>query len=382
MTASPLLKPTMQFISHGFGFEPKVHKKSGGKGAVYEGIPVFRSGSFADSRGIRNNWEDLHVRQMVDNLAHLSKKNIIQSVPARDGHPEFLVSGIRGKGEVVGWHNKVDHKVMKSPVDGLEYTYLVVDYEITSPYALERIESGTWRNRSSEIGGYVTNDEAEFWPVYLGFAFVDFGAVEGLNFSMSQGNQSYVIFGENPLREKNVSGDNAPQQLLFGISNTQPQQPAAPAGQPFVFSVNGQNVTDAVAVQTYIGQIEAKNRQLAAHAAEVANAARKSYVASLVADKKMLASQQVQQELFALSLSDDQFTNWKSGWDAQVPTSVLGNHFSGSVNPDNRAEQTAEATMISDAKEIVAMHRSNGMKPEQLRETKSYGVLVAAGIEK
>lgn len=371
-----LQREKMYFVSSGFGFEPTVHAKAGG-GKIFQGVPVFRSGSFADSMGRRNTWEDLHIKQMVDNLSHLMDKKIVESVPARDGHPEFLVHGMRGKGEVVGWHLGVSYKKKKSPVDDKEYTYLLADYEITAPYALEKIERGLWRNRSAEIIPYVTNDEAEFWPVYLGFAFVDFGAVEGLNFSMSQGNRSFVVFGESPLKESIVSGDNTnPGTLVFGVPVT-PSAPVAPGAQPtsqFVFSCNGQNVTDYNQVQQYIRQLETFTR-------ETREAGRRSYVAGLVSSNKMAASQLDGQTAFALSLSDEQFASWKLQWDGAPTNSTLAVHGTGPANPGNAAQPNPNQD-TEDAKAIVAMHRINGMPEKQLKETNSYRKLVAAGIEK
>lgn len=374
-----LRRETMYFLSSGFGIEPKVHAKTGG-GKIFEGVPVFRSGSFADSRGIRNNWEDLHLRQMVENTNHLSNKGILQGVPARDGHPDFLVGGMRGKGEVVGWHLGIKTEVRKSPVDGVEYTYLLADYEVTAPYALEKIHNKLWRSRSAEIAPYYTNDESEYWPVYLGFAFVDFGAVEGLNFSMSQGNRSFIVFGENPLKERIVSDQNntqVPSPLLFGVQ--QPVTPAAsvaPVAQPqpqFVFSCNGQNVTDFNQVQTYI-------RQLETVVTETRAVGRTQFVAGLVSANKLTAAQKDGMTAFALSLSDSQYTDWMKQWDSTPVMSVLSVHGSGSTNPNNAAE-AGKDTKVEDAKQIVAMHRLNGMPPAALKETGSYKVLVAAGVE-
>jgi len=368
----------MHFVSSGFGIEPKVHAKTGG-GKIFEGVPVFRSGSFGDSRGIRSTWEDLHIRQMVENTNHLSGKGILQGVPARDGHDAFIVGGMRGKGEVVGWHLGIKTEVKKNPVDGVEYTYLLADYEVTAPYALEKLANGLWRSRSSEIAPYYTNDESEYWPVYLGFAFVDFGAVEGLNFSIAQGNRSFVVFGESPLKERIVSTDQNNTQvaspLLFGVQQPVIQTPVAPVVQPpFLFSCNGQNVSDPNQVQAYIRQLEAFTR-------ETRTAARTQYVAALVTANKLAAPQQADMAAFALTLSDEQYTAWKTQWEAATPLAALSVHGSGSTNPGNSAE-AAKNTAVEDAKAIVAMHRLNGMPDAALKGTGSFKALVAAGVEK
>lgn len=370
-------KETMYFLSSGFGIEPKVHAKAGG-GKIFSGVPVFRSGSFADSRGIRNTWEDLHIRQMVDNLTYLKSKNIIDSIPARDGHPDFLVHGMRGKGEVVGWHLDVKHEVKKSPVDGKEYTYLLADYEVTATYALDKIERNLWRNRSAEIAPYITNDEAEFWPVYLGFAFVDFGAVEGLNFSAAQGNRSYFVLGET-LRENTVSGDNVQPvaPLLFGVPATTQTAPAAQvAPQPaFVFSCNGQNTSDFNAVQAYITRLEG-------FALETREAGRREYVAGLIKANKLGAPQLEGMTAFAATLTDEQFTAWRAQWDSAPVSSVLAVHGAGSGNAATSGAVSGKPDELQTAKDIVAMHRLNNMSDANLKGTASYKALVAAGVEK
>jgi hypothetical protein len=328
----------------------------------------------------------MHIRQMAENTSHLTQKGILASVPARDGHPGWLLSGQEGNGAVVGWHLGVTVKTLKSPIDGLEYTYLLADYEITEPYADEKIQRKTWRNRSSEIGGYRTNDEAEYWPVYMGFAFVDFPAVEGLNFSMSQGNKSYVIFDVNPLKENQMSTSSLPggQPFLFGVPAQAPVAPVVPAAPatPFVFSAGGENVTDPIRVQNYITRLET-------FVSEQMVAGRKDFVASLVTTNRILASQKDGLEAFALQLNDEQYAAWQTTFTAPVaPQQLLGNHQTSSAvtaNPDGKGQVFATENRqsdVDDAKAIVAMHRRMGTPTETLRTTPSFAKLVAAGVEK
>lgn len=385
MTQATATTPrTVFFVSDGFGFQPRVYAKTGSNKRTYADVPVFRSGSFNDSMGMRNTWTDLHIRQMMDNYSYLKDKNILQSVPARDGHPSFLVSGIQGKGNVVGWHEDVKTKVLKSPVDGQEYDYLLVDYTITEDYAQQRIDSGTWRNRSAEIGYYSTNDEAEFYPVYMGFAFVDFPAVEGLNFSMSQGTKLYVMcdgFKEKTsVAENNQTGGTA--QLPFPVGGTPqygaPQNNGTQGGQPgFQFTVNGQSTTDPSAVQLHINRLEQ-------FAQETREGARKAFVASLVQSNRVPAPQQANFEAFALRLDDESYGLWTQTMSASAPIAGLqpqstGTAYSQSTGaPADASQQVPQE--VRDAQDIVKMHERNHMPEAQLKSTKSYKRLVTAGL--
>lgn len=376
-----LLKPPTQFYftSDGFGIEPKVYSKRDGS-KIYSGVAVFRSGTFRDSNGDQSTWEDFHIKQMIDSWDYLTGKNIVQSVPARDGHKSWLVSDIPGRGEVVGWHKDLVRKVLKSPHDGKQYDYLLVDYELTQQYAVEKQENGTWRNRSAEIGGYRTNDEVELWPVYLGFAFVDFSAVEGLNFTSTQtGAKFFAYFGGNDQGATVTDNQGAAgtgTALPFPQSVTPPAQPAV---QPFVFSINGQNVSDYNQVQNYINTTSVRNAQLEQFAKDTREAGRKSFVSGLVGANKITAPQQAEMETFALGLSEEQYDQWEKMWSAAPVAPILGNHGVGTVaNPSNGAEPAAQA--LVDAEAVVKMHeRGKAMTADQIKNTNAYKLLVQAG---
>jgi hypothetical protein len=152
----------------------------------------------------------------------------------------------------------------------------------------------------------------------------------------------------------------------------QPQQPPAQPA-PFVFSVNGQNVTDPNAVQAYV-------RQLESFVTETRQSGRKAFVASLVSENKLAAPQKDDMEKFALSLNDEQYTAWSAQWSAAQPLALLANHGGGASNLSNSAQPSPQDQAVADAEAIVKMHETGGvMKPEQLKQTASYKVLVTAG---
>ena len=173
----------------------KKYRQGGNGNLILEGVAVFRSGTFRDSMGFQHQWEPEHMTQMVDNYTILSSRGIITSVPIRSDHVGFLDSSLKS---VVGYHTGIRTEERINSVSGEMCTYLLADMEIIDPDAIQKIESGLWRNLSSEIGTYLTNAEAEYWPVYMGVAFVDFPAVEGLanSFSKRAPNDSGIHAGQ------------------------------------------------------------------------------------------------------------------------------------------------------------------------------------------
>jgi hypothetical protein len=78
--------------------------------------------------------------------------------------------------------NALRAEVRPHPVTGSNHSYLLASYNISDPVAAMKVEKKLFRNRSAEVGTYVDNDEAEYGPALMGFAYVDIPAIEGLNF--------------------------------------------------------------------------------------------------------------------------------------------------------------------------------------------------------
>lgn len=159
------------------------YRQGEGGNLILEGVAVFRSGTFRDSMGFQHQWEAEHMSQMVDNHAALAGREILTNVPVRADHVGFLDSSLKS---VIGYCTNLRTEERMNSTSGEMCNYLLVDFEIIDEDAIKKIESGLWRNLSSEIGTYITNAEAEYWPVFMGVAFVDFPAVEGLANSFSK----------------------------------------------------------------------------------------------------------------------------------------------------------------------------------------------------
>ena len=385
MTAPALADPGLQAVADmqrsstfalhsGFGIEPKFFKKDNGS-HVYEGVAVFRSGTFADSMGYENTWEKIHLDQMISNWDHLKNSNTFANVPVRDGHPGWIISGQAGNGKVVGWHTNLRVEEMTAPHDGEKYHYLIADYEILDEDAQKNIASGLWRNRSSEIGGYRTNNQAEHWPVYMGVAYVDIPAVEGLNFSASKVGANtpkvYVMFDN---KEKNV-GDTPPaapaqggQPAAAPAAGTQHGAPAAPA---FKFKINGGESVDFSAVQAHIDSLELFR-------SETTKANRENYVTALAAANKIPAPKLDEFKKHVGGMTPEQFSGFQELYgEAEVPA-LLGNHEApstgqgqGQTGPVNHsADASGSEVMI--LREQVGMHKAAGTSNSAIEKMESY----------
>lgn len=103
---------------------------------------------------------------------------------------------------------------------------------------------------------------------------------------------------------------------------------------------------------------------------------RKNFVASLAAGPKpkILASQIEKLEAFALSLSPEQFEDWKTSWDAAPGQAMLGNHSGGTSNENGDADSNLAKLKdeLEINKEIVASHKRANMPQAQIEKTPSF----------
>lgn len=380
-------------------------KEDGTSVLVLEGVAVFRSGVFRDSMGFQHTWEPIHMSQMVAHFDLLRSQNLFGDVPVRKGHGSFFGDPMD---TLVGYHTGLKAEKRINPADSKEYTYLLADYEILDPDAQAKIDAGLWRNRSSEVGNWVTNDEAEFWPVYQGFAYVDIPAVEGLNFEKAGVGTRFALMSENdeeapvgtensgngPDENQGASEDqnNGEATTSSGASETtvqvspaedqNPDEPNPQAGetdqntgtenpansahsQPSGFRVFGKSVTDPNAVQSHIDSLEKFQ-------GEQRDAGRVSFVSALVGDKKITAPQEEGMKALALSMSDEQFSQFKGVWEAAPTLSILESHTGGSTNHNGSSEKSAEEDRIEILEGTVKHHRQSGMSQEEIEVLPSY----------
>lgn len=343
--------------------------------------------------GEQHSWEPIHLSQMVSNFNLLRDNDILPNVPQRNGHKSLFGGG----GEVVGY--AIDLRVEGQDAKGNDI--LVADLEFTEPEAFEKVRRGTWRSRSSEIGMYETNDESLHWPVFMGVAWVDIPAVEGLFSNHQTGQDQFTPVRDNEEGAvahtndaSNQSGGTASttdhsQEATSGEGNQEEQQVTegatggegstegsthssagdssagaavsthAAAPKPFEFSINGAPTTDFAAVQAHITNLESvltENR----------NQARKDFVASLASSHKIAATQIEKMEAHALSLSDEQYSAFAALYEDAPEAPLFAQH--GQQDTTDPKEES-EVDML---RERVAMHRRSGNTEEKLKKTASY----------
>jgi hypothetical protein len=372
------------------GVQPKMHFKKGedeNQVLVLSDVPVFRSGTFRDSMGYQMTWEDIHVDQMVAHFDMLRNRNIFSDIPVRDGHPGFLVSGQAGNGKVIGYHTAIRAEKRTSTHDNQEYTYLLAEYEILDPEAQRAIQSGLWRNRSAEVGRYVTNAEAEFWPVYQGVAYVDIPAVEGLNgFSKENGNVRFMMEEESmstslvtptaPVAPTPPTAPAAPTtDTAAHAAPVAPETPAAPAAH--TFSIGGQQTQDFGAVQAHITKLETENAAFARAAQEADELARTEFVNGLVTSNKLLATQLDGTLAFAKTLNQEQFAAWKATQEG-TPTQPLLGQYGGTqpTAPAVTGQVDTAAQHAATLEAVVRQHARSGMSRDKIVQLGSYKELL------
>ncbi|AKL88182.1 hypothetical protein GMA3_5 [Gordonia phage GMA3] len=331
-------------------------------------VPVFRSGSFRDSMGFPHEFDDYAMESMVRNYDHLKAQGIFSDVPVRNGHPSPFRSRMQ---ELVGYVTAMRTEKRTAPHDGSEYTYLIADFEIIDDDAQKNIESGLWRNRSSEIGTYVDNRENEYGPAFMGVAYVDIPAVEGLNgFSKADDRSDEKV---HFIMEDQKMGDI--------ITPPKPGEKT-----PFSFSLGGQDgITDGKAVQEYINKIESERDDFQSNLKKVTterdrlqefrdnivNSEREDFVTSLVDSGKVLAPQKEQLVELAKGLSPEQFETWKGSYENVATQEVLENHGnSGQQKPNQNADDQARKDYEDDVNTVKILFGK--MDAEKVKSTEAY----------
>lgn len=140
--------------------------------------------------------------------------------------------------------------------------------------------------------------------------------------------------------------------------------------QTFEFKIGGQTVTDFAQVQAHIESLETFRN-------ETRDNARKTFVANLARDTKILASQIPDLEKFVDTLSDDQYELWMASWGAATPVGVLQ---TPAVNqgevPNSGSTPVNTDDEIAKYEGIVRQHKLGGMPSAAIMKTDSYARLI------
>lgn len=326
---------------------------SGVDALVLRGVPVFRSGTFRDSMGDENTWDDTHIAQMVFHFQQLSASGAFDRVPVRCDHYSIFTGGLSN---VIGYHDNLRSEVHTSPVDGVSYNYLVADLFILREDAKANIASGLWTKRSAEIGAYRTNDNREYWPTLTGTAFVDIPAVEGLSFSKQVNTDHRTVV---------IPEEAMPQP---GEQNKNHNQPPAEQAK---FRIGGNETADFAAVQQYIDAQEAELGSLRKFRTETVESERTGFVEALAEGGQILATQKDMFSNLALKMDADEFAAFRDSYEGAGPHKMLGKYAAhqqaapvpGSPEAD-KDQSLADQDQVDVAE--VRMHSAIGATPEDI----------------
>ena len=384
------------FTTQSFGPTPKkghwYAKDDGTKAYRLERVPIFRSGEFRDSMGYDHLYESIHMQMIASNFSLLRSSGSFPDPPIRCNHPGLFSGG--GLDQVIGYVDNLIAEEAVSPVDGQTYTYVMADYDVLDEEAANKIASGLWRHRSAEIGWYETNSKSEFWPVLVGFAYVDIPAVEGLNFSKYANGlpgigTEYVAVSADNKEEGQVADDNTNPggQANHGAPNGQTNPPTPPppvvgTPAPHVFKIAGSDSSDFAAVQAHILKIEGENAEHARFQAETVEAGRIAFIKSLSEgdSPKIFAAQVAGLTDLVKTMSGEQFGQFKAAYESAPGIPTLTPHVVSSDAYGTSTEGDKLDPEVEQARRIYNRHQLSGMPASQLAETPSAKILKEKGL--
>lgn len=352
----------------------------------YEGVPIFRSGTFADSRGYEREWLPEQMSQMAANFDLLKNSGIFADVPVRLGHPSPFSNSIK---DVIGYFTAVRTEERISPANGEKYTYFLADYEILDLDADKKIQSGLYKNRSSEIGTYFTNaPTTEHYPVMMGVAYVDIPAVEGLNgFASANSSDNFSI-----QMEETVPAPKETEPVVKPGLGTRSVDSAE-------FTIGGVKTNDFARVQAYIAEVEGerdaavterdsfktRNTALEEFKTGVIKSGRETRLENLGKSidgepAKMTAPEIEQAKAFAATLDETQFAAYIKTLEASPGREILQPH--GVTNHDGSQTHSeaadAKKQAIADNREIVMNMKSYAkMSDDAIKDTTAFKTLLA-----
>lgn len=301
------------------------------------GLSVFKTGPAKDSLGRPFDFTSAQLDELVSNFHALKDSGVFPNVPGRSDHSGSIE-------QVVAYCDNLY-------TDG---TLLFVDIGFTQPLAVSQYGNGTYRARSAEIGPFETNAGETYYPVFLGFAFVDIPAVEGL-YSKQPVHGEPITPEATPVAKFTINGietEDAP--AIQAHIDTLQAKVAAPVVL-HKFKVAGADTTDVVAVQARIDTLETS-------LVETANVARAAFVKSL-GDNKLIGAPQVASfTTLVASLDDEQFEAFKLSYADAAPLTVLTRHAAtGNGGKVNSGGTDPVADRIEVLETVVKMNKRAGM---------------------
>jgi len=328
---------------------PRTERNDDGT-AVLTRLPVFKTGEFTSNNGKRKKYTSGDLQAIASNFKTL-KEGVLPNVPVRANHGQSV-------NEIVGYHDRLY----------VEGDVLYADITFTEPEAAGKWDRGTYRNRSSEIGAYTTNEGEEFDLAFVGMAFVDLPAVEGLDnhYSLARDTGDTVFTQEDldAARKEGVdegykSGHTA--GLAEGAA-TAASAFSAPQGAVTKFSLNGSETDNAEEIQAHIAGLEET-------VAKFSQDERRRYVEGLAEDNKILASK-VDETVELVSKFDAAgFENFKAIYSNSVE---LPQFQSGDTGNEGGGSTETKLTEMDRHLAVVDNFRKAGLTEAQIEQSSAY----------
>jgi hypothetical protein len=343
-------------------------------GRIVRDQKVFRVGTFTSMHGRTRTWTAEDLELAVQNFYKLRAENIIPNVPVREDHTQSVK-------DIVAYFTSIRR----------EGDVLLADWEWVDDSAKAKWDAKKYRNRSVEIGQYVTNDGQTYDPVVLGLAFVDHPAVEGLYRIAQSGDQTMTKENETPeekqAREQKewddavaaqaATAQAAADQAAAAAAAAAAANPPAPAPTPqpvgahanaqmqvHSFTIGGRQTNDYAAVQAHIAGLETFRQ-------ESIDGAKKAFVDKLVSDKIVTGPQGVAFHGLVKTMDADQFAAFQAGFEGMPAANLFGRHDLGDGGGGG-AEGDAKSDRISVLEGVVANHRATGISQEDLAKKSSF----------
>lgn len=359
------------------GVKKSFFERGGRKIMKLENVAVFRSGTFRDSIGRQATYTADDMKMFVTNFNNLKANGVFPDVPVRVGHPQFGVSSMSG---LIGHVTGMRAEEREASIGKQKFTVLLTDYEILRADAQENIDSGLWKNRSSEVGVYTDNNDVDHAPVFMGFAYVDIPAVERLNEFGKSSDASESPFAFSYITEE--IDMTAPNPVATPPAPTAPAPAPVPAA-PVEFSIGGAPTTDYAAVQQYITALERQVTEFTNAEAARTTAEREAFVKSLAegASPKIAATLIDSTTAFAKGLTQEQFTAWKGTMETIAPNPLFQQHGPDAGTVGNAGapapQKSAEDSAFETAKAIVTNLSKAGVSAEAIKKGQAYQKVIA-----
>ena len=335
-------------------------------GMVVRDQKVFRTGTFTSMQGSTRTYSHQDLDLAVENFVKLRELNIIPNVPVREDHSTSIK-------DVVAYFTDVRRFG----------DFLYADWEWVSLDAETKWNEKKYRNKSIEIGRYVTNEGTVYDPVVLGLAFVDHPAVEGLYRIAQSGDEMTTNTPEAQAAADQAAADKKAKEAADAATPpaTPPVEPVVPpVVEPVVppvepvgshsnaqmqqvhsFRMGGAVVNDYAKVQAHIDGLESFRQ-------ESIDGARKDFVDGLVGGNIVTGPQGVAFHGLVKTMNPDQFTAFKAGFEGMASSNLFGKHdLGGGGGADD-----AKSDRIAVLENIVANHRATGISQEDLAKKNSF----------